>query len=121
MQPATLAVGVTGIDTARKLIFSGRNIVIFIKSDALMWSWLLQQALVTQISKTLQPSVDFTRPQIKCKIGYSEEEYAITCRKLQDLEINDNEENGSNTSDEDSYNKEIKDESQNDASWAKSL
>ena len=101
--------------------FSRVRIESFSKSDALIWSCLLQQALVTRISKTLRPSVDLTRRQIKRKIGYAEEEYAITHRKLQDLEINNDEKNGSDTSDEDSNNKEVKDESQNDASRAKSL
>lgn len=101
--------------------FSRVRIESFSKSDALIWSCLLQQALVTRISKTLRPSVDLTRRQIKRKIGYAEEEYAITRRKLQDLEINDDEKNGSDTSDEDSNNKEVKDESQNDASRVKSL
>ena len=91
------------------------------KGNMLIWFWLLQQALVTHISKILQPSVDLTRQQIKYKIGYAEEEYAITCWKLQDLEINDDEENRSDSSDEDSNSKDIKDESQNDALRAKSL
>lgn len=76
---------------------------------------------MTRISKTLRPSVDVTRRQVKRKIGYAEEEYAITRRKLQDLEINDEEENGSDSSDEESDNGNVKDEFQNDASQSENL
>ena len=76
---------------------------------------------MTRISKTLRPSVDITRRQVKRKIGYAEEEYAITRRKLQDLEINDEEENGSDSSDEESDDGNVKDEFQNDASQSKNL
>ena len=65
--------------------------------------------------------MDVTRRQVKRKIGYAEEEYAITRRKLQDLEINDEEENGSDSSDEESDNGNVKDEFQNDASQSENL
>lgn len=65
--------------------------------------------------------MDVTRRQVKRKIGYAEEEYAITRRKLQDLEINDEEENGSDSSDEESDDGNVKDEFQNDASQSENL